>query len=188
MSIDSRSIPPGGRTASLLLLAAVLLAHSVHVVADHRSLRPQRRQTLAYSLEQLQASSGSQLAAVLALAAEPGPQLDVQIAANLSLDAAPSLLRRRFARSVTLRGAGPPEWTEINLDESYDAWQLLPGVTLALENLTLSNLPERGSADGGAPANVSGRVNGLQGFAAVLGGQLQGLLVAAAAGRRFCTL
>jgi hypothetical protein len=106
-------------------------------------------------------SDADGLRQALAALGTPGPPVVLQLAGNFSLDRAMPRGRppARIARSTTLRGgaAGAPAATELSLSGWVDAWQLDPGVTLTLQNLTLSNLALRPpDAPPPPPANVSG--------------------------------
>jgi len=100
--------------------------------------------------------NGQELGDVLNTLSQPGPPVEIVVAANISMIDVPSGRPVRIARDVLLRGAGAPEKTELNLDDLYDAWKLDPGVVVSLTNLTLSNLAGRPpSAVDYPPANVS---------------------------------
>jgi hypothetical protein len=98
---------------------------------------------------------GEQLREAVASLATPGPNVVWDLSGSLSIaDAGPA--PTRVARNVTLRGAGPPNATEISLYGWVSMWQLAPGVVVTLENLTLSNLALRPpDAPTPPPSNLS---------------------------------
>jgi hypothetical protein len=101
--------------------------------------------------------SGEDFGNILSDLSQRGPPLTITVHANISMGDVPGPRPVVVARNVTLRGAGRAEQTEINLRDVSDAWRLVPGVTLTLSNLTLSNLAARPpSAPPPPPANVSG--------------------------------
>ncbi|KAI8472037.1 MAG: hypothetical protein J3K34DRAFT_520076 [Monoraphidium minutum] len=104
----------------------------------------------------LVARDGRELGAALAALAQPGPPVVLELRGNVSMEGVPGPRPAVIARDVLLRGAGPPQGTELNLLNLVNRWRLAPGARLSLRNVTLSNLALRPlSAEPPPPANMS---------------------------------
>ncbi|KAI8469769.1 MAG: hypothetical protein J3K34DRAFT_512345 [Monoraphidium minutum] len=133
-----------GHALVVLLLTILATSTLAQPGSVSRTVRVQDAQQLRDALEEH--------------ACTPGVPLSLHVARNISLarGGAAALPPLRIARRVTLWGAGPPRATEIDLAAVAGGWQLLPGATVALHNLTLSNLAPRPAGAAAPPAaNVS---------------------------------
>lgn len=86
----------------------------------------------------------------------PGPPVTCIVRKNISLSDVGREAPVRIVRNITLRGAaGDAQLTELSLDGRAGAVQLADGVSITLENLTLSNLAPRPPAQSPPPVNYS---------------------------------
>ena len=164
--------PPRRRRSSLPRLASPLLLPLLAfltLLAAAAPLRPAAAQAapappaaerahveVAAAPGEVVVHSGEELGEQLAAVASPGPALTLVLHTNVSMTDVPGPRPLPVARALTIRGSGAPEHAELNLDILVSAWQIAPGASVTLQNLTLSNLaPRPPSARPPPPANAS---------------------------------